>query len=88
MKEELENRDNKNIPSEFIAKLMELILKYNIFRFDKNLYQQKIGTAMGSKPAPLYANIYLPKRIDNEIEQIGHEYGQDGQSALSHLNSF
>ena len=82
LKEELETRDNKTIPSEFISKLMELILKYNIFRFDKNLYQQKIGTAMGTKPAPSYANIYLAKRIDNEIEQIGHKYGQNGKSAL------
>ena len=65
----LEGREDKQITSEFISKLMELILKYNIFEFHGGLYQQLIGTAMGSKPAPSYANIYLAKQIDPEVEK-------------------
>ena len=86
--ETLEERENKNIPSEQISKLMELILKYNLFEFDKSIYQQLIGTSMGSKPAPSYANIYLAKRIDNEILRLGLKYGQSGNSALLTMRRF
>ena len=38
----LEERSNKEVPSGFIARLLELILKYNIFEIDEELYQQTI----------------------------------------------
>ena len=40
-----------------ILKLLELILTKNIFEFDGKLFVQNIGTSMGAKPAPDYANI-------------------------------
>ena len=61
LKEELNTIPKPEIPSDFISKLMELILKYNIFEFNEDLYQQLIGAAMGTPPAPFYANIYLAK---------------------------
>ena len=84
----LEQRQDKEIPSALIAHLMELILKYNIFEYDKFLFQQLLGTAMGSKPAPSYANIYLAKRIDPEIEQLGQKYGEYGNSCLKLVKRF
>ena len=35
---------------------MELILKNNIFEFNEDLFKQLIGAAMGTPPAPSYAN--------------------------------
>ena len=84
----LEGREDKQITSEFISKLMELILKYNIFEFHGGLYQQLIGTAMGSKPAPSYANIYLAKKIDPEVEKLGQKYGKNGVSSFQMLKRF
>ena len=52
-----------------ILELLELLLKNNIFEFDSKLFIQKIGTAMGSKPAPDYANIFMSE-IDKKIVEI------------------
>ena len=84
----LEEREIKETSSEFISKLMELVLKYNLFEFHGAPYQQLIGTAMGSKPAPSYANIYLAKRIDTEIEKSGFKYGQDGSTVFKMFKRF
>ena len=86
--EALEERDNKDVPSELLSKLMELILKSNLFEFDKEIYQQLIGTAMGSKPAPNYANIYIARRLDRIIRNLGEKYGTDGKSSLIMLKRF
>ena len=40
-------------------KLLELILYKNVFRFNDKFYIQKQGTAMGTKMAPAYANIFM-----------------------------
>ena len=51
-------------PAGFIRRLLEIVLKYNFFEFDSKLYKQEIGTAMGSKPAPDFANIFMSKIDD------------------------
>ena len=43
---------------------------------------------MGTPPAPSYANIYMAKRIDNQIKEIGQKYGQDKTSAIFLLKRF
>ena len=70
----LSERTNQEVPSGFITRLLELILKYNIFQLDDNLYQQRIGTAMGSKPAPSYANIHMANKIDPKFWEIAAKY--------------
>ena len=66
----LASRPNQEVPSGFIARLLELVLKHNIFEIDNELYQQQVGTAMGCKPAPSYANIHLAQKIDQQIIEI------------------
>jgi hypothetical protein len=39
--------------------ILKLILKNNIFIFEKNYYVQKNGIAMGSKCGPMFANLYI-----------------------------
>ena len=63
-------RSNQEVPSGFIAMLLELTLKYNIFELDEELYQQTIGTAMGSKPAPSYAYIHMAETIKPKFKEI------------------
>ena len=38
VKEALEEREEKNISTEFLIRLLELVLKYNIFEFDSQIY--------------------------------------------------
>ena len=66
----LNERINQEVPGGFITRLLELILKYNIFQLDKELFQQRIGTAMGCKPAPSYANIHMAQKIDPKFFEI------------------
>ena len=82
------NRHSQQIPSGFITRLMEALLKYNIFSFNDEIFQQLIGVAIGVQPAPSFANIYLAKRIDEIIENLGFKYGKNGSSALLMLKRF
>ena len=59
LKEALEERDIKKIPREDLLKMAEFILNNNIFEFNSRAYQQKSGTAIGTKFAPPYACIYM-----------------------------
>ena len=87
VKEALEERINPEVPSDFLIKLLELILKYNIFEFNSDLYLQLIGTAMGTKPAPSYANIFMARRIDNMIKELAAKFG-DGVYPIRFLKRF
>ena len=88
LKDTLNERPNPNIPSDFITKLMQIILKYNIFKFDGEIYRQLIGTAMGSHPAPNYANIYLAERVDKLILILAEKYQARGCGNLIFLKRF
>ena len=66
IKEALDERMDQTIPSEFIAKMMELVLKHNLFELNSMTWRQLLGTAMGVVPAPDYANIYLAKELINK----------------------
>ena len=79
--EALEERTQKEVPSSFITKLMELTQASNIFEFNQDLWIQLVGVAMGIHPAPSYANIYLARKLDNQIAALGEKYGTNGKSA-------
>ena len=55
----LEARENKQISSEILAELAEIVLKNNIFEFYEKTFKQKRGTAIGTKFAPPYAILYM-----------------------------
>ena len=65
LKNALEKRDLKKIPTEDLVKMAEFVLKNNLFEFNSKVYQQKSGTAIGTKFAPPYACIYM-----DEVEQM------------------
>ena len=46
--------------------LLEIVLKNNTFEFDNKFYKQIQGTAMGTKLAPAYANIFMG-RLEHRI---------------------
>ena len=53
------NYDIKPIPTKYLTKLLEIILKNNTFRFDGLHYKQSIGLAMGSPASCSIATIAL-----------------------------
>ena len=59
LREALDKRTRKKIPTENLIKMAEFVLKNNIFEFDTEVYQQISGTAIGTKFAPPYACIFM-----------------------------
>ena len=59
----------QEINIEYVVRILEVILENNIFEFDSDLYRQNVGAAMGCKPIPAYANIFMSK-IDRKILEI------------------
>ena len=59
--EQVRNDPDAEIPANQIGKLLEMILHMNHFEFNKKLYLQLIGTAMGTKCAPNFAGLFLGK---------------------------
>ena len=76
MEEKLDTREDKKVPTDFIIKLMDIILNHNIFEFHDGLWKQKVGAAMGSPPVPRYANIFMAK-IDQQIKYIAQQFDSD-----------
>ena len=70
VREALYERINPKVPTEFIMRLLEIVLKHNVFEFNSELFIQLVGTAMGSRPAPSYANIFMAKQIDPAILEL------------------
>ena len=66
MKKYLGNRENQSVRSENLYKLAEIVLKHNYFEFGQDVYQQILGTAIGTKFAPPYANIFMTA-LEEEI---------------------
>ena len=55
----LNMRKNQSIPTSFLITLITLVLTCNILVFDSNFYLQLIGTAMGTRAAPTFANLFM-----------------------------
>ena len=45
----------------YTIELLEVVLTNNYFNFNGKHYHQLSGTAMGTKLAPSYANLFMPK---------------------------
>ena len=68
LKEALEYRLVKKIPTENLIKMAEFALKNNLFEFNNKVFQQISGTAIGTKFAPPYACIYID-RVDADFSE-------------------
>ena len=74
--EELEKRENKMVPTEYYVKLLKLVLESNIFEFNREYYIQLLGTAMGTRVAPTYANIFMAKLEKFMLENCSPELAE------------
>ena len=67
----LNTGQDKSLPAENICDLIRMILTMNNFSFNNEDYLQKHGTAMGTRMAPSYANLFVGKfeqqAIDNSL---------------------
>ena len=59
MREALGRRVNPTVATDTLVGLASLVLKNNYFEFNDKIYRQKLGTAIGTKFAPAYANLFM-----------------------------
>ena len=64
----LNNEKNRKIPTAFVIKLLRLVLENNIFEFNQEFWLQMLGTAMGTRVAPTYANLFMAKLKKHSLE--------------------
>jgi hypothetical protein len=72
MEEALEKRKDKTVRTSLLISLLDHVLKENIFEFNGGLYLQKLGTAIGTRVAPTYANLFMAM-IDEKIKECATE---------------
>ena len=76
MRENLEKRRSKKIPTEDLLELGEMVLSSNEFIFEGERYRQKEGTAIGSKMGKNYACTYMGKWEEEVNARAGNEIGK------------
>ena len=69
----------KGISIDTIRKLASIVIKENVFAYDKKIYKQTTGGAMGSSFTLTLANIYMwkwQKKFVEEQQTTGEFYGR------------
>ena len=72
LKDFLDSRVDKQVTTDTLIELAELVLKNNIFEFSDKIYKQIRGTAIGTKFAPPYAILFmaaLEEKILNKVKK-------------------
>ena len=59
MEKEFFPKTNCGIPIDYLRRMLELVLKCNNFKFNRKHFLQINGTAMGTRVAPTYANLFM-----------------------------
>ena len=65
------HQGNPPVPTRFLSEMLSLILLENSFQFNLKDYLQTHGTAMGTKMAVAFANIFMAK-TEKELIQTEH----------------
>ena len=68
----MDNKFDKQVTTDTLIELAELVLKNNVFEFSDKTYKQICGTAIGRKYSPPYAIVFmgaLEEKILNEVKK-------------------
>ena len=57
----IEAAEASHISRNALRQLFDIVLRCNVFIFNGQIYQQIQGTAMGTKMAPSYANLFMDR---------------------------
>jgi hypothetical protein len=68
-------RKQKEVPTDLLVKLLDLVLTLNKFEFDMELFIQWLGNTMGTRVAPMLTNIFMGKidKLLKECAKSTHE---------------
>ena len=72
-KKALQTRPSQAPPTQDLLQMMEQILTMNSFSFNDEIYLQTQGTAMGTRMAPSYANLFMAELEANLLTCTTHQ---------------
>ena len=55
----LDRRPDQSVSTEYLVKMMRVVLTMNTFEWDKKLYRQVVGTAIGTQAAPTFCGLFM-----------------------------
>ena len=58
---------------ELLEEMLNIVLKNNVFEFNGDFFLQLQGTAMGTKMAPAYTNLFMGS-LEPTLTRLGHPY--------------
>ena len=64
---------NPDVATDTLAGLESLVLENNYFEFNDKFYRQKLGTAIGTKFAPAYANLLMNRLEERLMDIFAHK---------------
>ena len=67
----LNKRHDKSVPTTYIVMLMKLVLTLNTFEWDSKLYNQRHGTAIGTRAAPTFSGIFMGNLEERLLQMWG-----------------
>ena len=73
LRKRLNERDNKDVSTNTLVELAELVLKNNIFNFNEKTLKQKRGTAIGTKFAPPYNILFMAELEEKNLEIVDNK---------------
>ena len=68
IREALNRRENPGVATDTLVGLASFVLENDYFEFNDRFYRQKLGTAMGTKFAPAYANLFMTRLEERLLE--------------------
>ena len=68
----------------YLVKVLRLVLEYNLFEWDGQLFQQMFGTAIGTSCAPPYSCIYMGKLEEEAFK----EWGEMNEDPADNIQEF
>ena len=73
LRKRLNDRDKKDVSTDTLVELAELVLKNNIFNFNEKNLQQKRGTAIETKFAPPYIILFMAELEEKVLEKVDNK---------------
>ena len=69
----LSDRMVQNVSTESLCNLAKIVLENNFFEFGEKKFKQKLGTAIGTKFAPPYANLFMARLEEDFLEKAPYK---------------
>ena len=68
----LEIREGKTVSTKSLCDLASIVLNENYFELSNKIYNQKLGTAIGTKFVPPYTNLFMAGLEKHIFENSGY----------------